>query len=255
MYLWKYWRESRITFAVGLLLVGLLLWGVLKIHVTAPVQIQAARNGPRLNPAQIYLALAGVLTLPLAFLGLRFGSFGVGRDLGEGSGSFLFSRPRTRAFFVWSDWGYGMAQLLLLVIAANLVVELAAHRIAAGSGPIFLGGGPVSMFSIFCVQCVAGLLLTGLMFGLTYFTSVLVKSRGVLLTLGVLVAYLIGKQVVKHYWPDVTLPDLTLSEFSMSRSTIVGFAGGLGLSIALRAALALAFPVAAQVLLQQRDID
>jgi hypothetical protein len=35
----------------------------------------------------------------------------------------------------------------------------------------------------------------------------------------------------------------------------VGFADHLGLSIALRAALALAFPIAAQLLLQQRDID
>jgi D-serine dehydratase len=60
---------------------------------------------------------------------------------------------------------------------------------------------------------------------------------------------------VKHYWPDITLPDLTLSEFSMSHSMIVGFARNLGLSIALRTALALAFPVAAQLLLQQRDID
>ena len=33
MYLWKYWRESRITFAVGMVLVGLLLWAVLKIPV------------------------------------------------------------------------------------------------------------------------------------------------------------------------------------------------------------------------------
>jgi hypothetical protein len=262
MYLWKYWRESRITFAVGLALVGLLLWSLLKLPVGYPGRgvVGYSQNGVALNPAQpippqIYLVITSILTLPLAFLGLRFGSFGVGRDLGEGSGSFLFSRPRKRAFFVWSDWTYGMAQLLLLVLAANAVLAFGYYRIAPESGPALISGEPISMASIFVLHCLAGLLLTGLIFGLTYFISVVVKSRGVLLTVGAIVAYLVVKQVVKHYWPDITLPDLTLSEFSMSHSMIVGFARNLGLSIALRTALALAFPVAAQLLLQQRDID
>jgi len=111
------------------------------------------------------------------------------------------------------------------------------------------------MLSIFSVDCVAGLLLAGLIFGLTYFASVLVKSRGVLLTLGVVATYLIGKQVVKYYWPGVNLPELTLSEFSVTHAMIISFAGGLGWSIALRAALVMAFPVAAQILVQRRDVD
>jgi hypothetical protein len=191
---------------------------------------------------------------------LKFGSFGVGRDLGEGSGSFLFSRPRSRAFFVWNDWGYGMAQLLLLVLAANAVLALAIHRVAPGSGPILLAGQPVSMLSIFCLHCTAGLLLIGLLFGFTYFASVLSRGHGVVLTIGVLVVYLVAKPVVKHYWPSITLPDLSLTEFSMTESSLFGgmatrFADHLGLAIALRSALALAFPFAAQLLLQQRDVD
>jgi hypothetical protein len=210
MYLWKYWRESRITFAVGIALAGLLLWGMLKLPVGYPGPATGyMQNGVKLNPAQplaaqIYLVMASILTLPLAFLGLRYGSLGVGSNLGEGSGSFLFSRPRTRAFFVWSDWGYGMAQLLLLVLAENLVLAFGFHRIEAGSDIAIVAGAPVSMLFIFCLHCLVGLLLTGLMFGLTYFTSVLVKSRGVLLSIGVIVAYTIAKPVVKHYWPGGT---------------------------------------------------
>ena len=67
-------------------------------------------------------------------------------------------------------------------------------------------------------------------------------------------AYLIAKGVAAHYWPDTPLPDLLLPEFSTSDSTIAGFAQNLGLSIALRTALALAFPFAAQKLMQLRDI-
>ena len=251
MYLWKYWRESRITFGVGMALVGLLFWAVLKIPVGSLVR----DNTGQFNPAQIYLIIASILILPLAFLGLAFGSFGVGRDLGEGSGSFVFSRPRTREFFVWSDWACGMGQLLLLVLTANSVLALAIHRAAPDSGPILLDDGPVSMLSVFCLHCASGLLLAGLVFGLTYFMSVLVKSRGVLLAIGVLILYVLAQAVVKHYWPAITLPDLTLTEFTMSPTGGASFANHLGIDITLRSAVALAFPVAALFLLQQRDID
>jgi hypothetical protein len=252
MYLWKYWRESRITFAVGMALIGLMLWEVLKIHVGTVMQ--DPNGGGQIRDNQIYLLLAAGLTLPFAFFALKFGSFGVGRDLGEGSGSFLFSRPRSRAFFVWTDWGFGMAQLLLLVLAANGVLALAAYRIAGGGGPISVGGKPVPMACIFVLHCIAGLLLIGLLLGLTYFSSVLAKNRGVLLALGVVLAFYIAKAVLKYKW-SITLPDLTLTEFSMTPQGPPGFAKNLGLEIALRTAVALAFPFAAQLLLQQRDVD
>jgi len=251
MYLWKYWRESRITFVAGMVLVGLLLWAVLKI----PLGALAGGNRDPGSPAEIYLFVAAILTFPLAFLGWQFGTFGVGHDLSWGSGSFLFSRPRSRAFFVWSDWGFGMAQLLSLVIAANAVLALAVYRVASGSGPILLAGEPVSMFSIFCLHCMAGLLFIGLLFGLTYFCSILVKRRGLVLSIGVVLAYLIAKSVVKYKWPSITLPDLTLTEFSMTPDGPPAFADHLAIAIALRAAVALAFPVAAQMLLQTRDIE
>src|ERR1035441_6636338 len=191
MYLWKYWRESRITFAVGLALVGLMLWAVLKIHMGAVMQ--DPNGAGQVSDNQIYLLIAAPLTLPFAFFALKFGSFGVGRDLGEGGGSFLFSRPHSRAFFVWNDWGYGMAQLLLIVLAANAVLALAVYRIAGGGGPISVGGVPVPMASIFVLHCVAGLLLIGLLLGLTYFSSVLAKNRGVLMALGIVLAYYIAR--------------------------------------------------------------
>ena len=111
------------------------------------------------------------------------------------------------------------------------------------------------MASILLLHCVAGLLLVGSMFGLTYLCQVLTRGRGALLAIGVVLVYLIAKAVVKYKWPSITLPDLTLTEFSMTPQGPPGFAKNLGLEIALRAAVALAFPFAAQILLQQRDVD
>jgi hypothetical protein len=111
------------------------------------------------------------------------------------------------------------------------------------------------MASILLLHCVAGLLLVGSMFGLTYLCQVLTRGRGALLAIGVVLVYLIAKAVVKYKWPSITLPDLTLTEFTGNPVAGVSFADRLGLAIGLRSAVALLFPVAAQLLLQQRDID
>jgi hypothetical protein len=72
---------------------------------------------------------------------------------------------------------------------------------------------------------------------------------------GVIVAYEIAGSVVNHYWPTITLPNLTLSGFSVSHAMIIHYADHLGLELAVRWAVVLAFPIAAQLLLQQRDVE
>jgi hypothetical protein len=247
MYLWKYWRESRVTFAVSLLLVGLMLWIVLKMVL--PPRGQALQT-----TADISLLAGSLLVVPFSFLAWRFGSFGVGRDLGERSGSYLFTRPRRRAFFVWNDWGFGMAQLLAVVVAAYAVIAFGIYR-ATTDHVVHIAGGAVSMYSIFGLHIVAAMLLTGLIFGLTYLCSVLIRSRGLMLSVGVLLTYSIVKAVIEYRWPGVKLPGLTLTEFNQNPTGNIAFASNLGLSIALRAGVALLFPIAAQWLLQTRDID
>jgi hypothetical protein len=137
------------------------------------------------------------------------------------------------------------------------VLALAIHRIAPDTAVILMSRRPVSMLAIFCLHCTSGLLLAGLIFGLTYFSSVLARRHGVQVAIGAVLTFDIARLVVEHYWPRIVLPGFTLSEFSFTRSPTMpaGFADHLVLAIALRTALALAFPVAAQLLLQQRDID
>jgi len=245
-YLWKYWRESRITFAVGMAMVGLMLWAVLKMTF-------GGRDQALQTTADISLLAGGLLVAPFSFLAWRFGSFGVGRDLGERSGSYLFTRPRSRAFFVWNDWCFGMAQMLVVVIAAYLVLAFGIYR-ATQDHTVRIAGETVSMYLIFGLHIVAGALITGLIFGLTYLCSVLIKSRGLMLSVGILLAYLIAKAVIEYRW-HVNLPGLTLSEFKQTPNGPIAFAPNLGLSIALRSGIAVLFPIAAQLLLQTRDID
>src|SRR5271170_583537 len=140
MYLWKYWRETRITFGVSLTVIALMLLVVLKGHAV----VTTSGGGPTIDRLpQLLVVLLIVQSVPLGFLGWILGSFGVGRDLGEGSGSFIFTRPRSRASFVWRDWGFGMAELLIVTVLLNLVIGLQLSQIfvAGGAGAVLVGPG------------------------------------------------------------------------------------------------------------------
>src|SRR5580698_10048841 len=103
MYLWKYWRESRIVFGVSMACLALLAFGlfrgVVRIETNDPNFVTA---GPR-GLMNVISAIPNLLAFPFAFLAWLMGSFGVGRDLGEGSGSYIFTRPRRRSWFLWHD--------------------------------------------------------------------------------------------------------------------------------------------------------
>src|SRR5271170_6550465 len=110
MYLWKYWRESRVLFSICI--AGIALMFLLGLKVQPGVAQSDPRSG---DPFSVILIFSVLLqAFPLCFVAWLLGSFGVGKDFGEGSGSYIFSRPRSCAFFVWHDWGYGMAELLAI---------------------------------------------------------------------------------------------------------------------------------------------
>jgi len=190
------------------------------------------------------------------------GSHGVGRDLGERAGSYLFTRARSRASFVWRDWAFGAAQIFVVVVLLNLVVALELRRLlASGQSSIpatfIWAGRSVTIGFAVGLNIVAIYLAAALVFGLTYLCTILLKSwKGLMLAVGSLVAYGIGGAVAHHYWPQVNLPNVVATIYPHPRATAedIGFADHLGLSLALRAAVVLVFPIAAQLVLEKADL-
>ena len=257
MYLWKYWRETRIVFVASMVCLAGMFFLVWKQNGSMMIE-------PRPSFEGISAVLPGALVLeaiPVIFLAWIYGSCGVGRDLGERSGSYLFSKPVSRAFFVWRDWGFGLAQLLVIVIGVNMVVGFELFRLLVSfgdpyHGSFLLSGRPVPLAAIVSLNCLAAFLLAALVLGLTYFSTVLIRSaKGVMLGAGVLVAYIVVKEVIAHYWPGITLPNLIPTEFAQTPQRTTGFADNLGVFLAIRALVVLLFPVAALFLLQKRDIE
>jgi hypothetical protein len=255
MYLWKYWRESRIVFGAGLVLIAGLFAAVLHGHqfvFTGNSNSDAARQVTGLVVVFFYLQI-----LPLGFFAWLLGSFGIGRDMGEGAGSFIFSRPRRRAYFLWADWIFGFMQVAVFVILGNVAIGLLIHRLllamgAPEGGSVLLLGasGRLPLLPAMLLSATGGMLIAGLIFSVTYSSTVVVRhARGVILSLGLFVGYLVLGAIVHHYWEAIRFPSLVLQAFNAR-----GVNESVGWEIAARSVLILLFPVAAQISLDRRDL-
>jgi hypothetical protein len=263
MYMWKYWRETRLVFGISLFVVSLLFGQFLKSNLLG----DNLASHPRESIAHLFdlPTLPFFQAAPIAFLSWIMGSFGVGCTLGEMGGSYLFSRPRGRGYFVWRDWGFGMAQLLLVIILLNLVFGFQIHHwiVSAGDrfhGSLVLLGRPVTLSTLVCMNTVAESLFAGLVFGLTYFSTIVVKSvRGIILGAGVPLGYVALNMAVGSFWPSIHLPSLLLAVHQQFISSLPPATGHADISFAVSAAtrfvVLLIFPIAALILLQKRDIE
>jgi hypothetical protein len=246
MYLWKYWRESRITFGVGVLALGLLLAISLRGHFVL------ASTNPREtvpNPINPILFLSAA---PLAIFAWFMGSFGVGRNLGEGAGAYLLTRPRRRSWFVWRDWAFGLALIAVLVI----LYDLFEAKLLPGSIKLRDLPEKVSLTHLLALNDVILFLFCGLIFGVVYLLTIVLKNAlGTLAAGGLLAGYVILGGVIHHYY-DLQLPYLMLRGYVSSPVTgaVVGIADHIGISVAIRTAVLLLFPIAAQLILERSDI-
>jgi hypothetical protein len=255
MYLWKCWRDTRVVLAASLLCIGALFVFVMRQN------LELDHHAPFEKLSTVFPFLITMQAIPVGFVAWLLGFFGVGRDLGDRSGSYVFTRPKSRAYFVWCDWGVGMALLLPIVALLTLIFGVLLRRIIVTlgdplHGSVVLAGKPVTLAFIVFLNFGAAFLLAGLVFSLTYFSTVLVKNaKGIIYSAGVLVAYIFIEQVVPHYWPAIHLPNLVLPEFVQSNGLVTGLSDHLGLSVAIRAAIILLFPFATQFVLQRTDVD
>lgn len=259
MYLLKQSRESRIISAIALLALALLLL----LAVKGSIEIRSAHPHQPDNPSQlgeIFVPFFYIEAALIAFWGWLAAGIGVGKNLGEESGSFLFTRPRRRGWFLWSDWGFAIAQIAAIVLLTNLIVGIFMTRVlnlmhSPGMVQLAADSQPIPLVTIMLLISIGVLLFAGLIYGLTYLCTIILKrSAGVMLAAGVLVAYAIFRGLMGHYYPTVHLPDLILSLFNMDRHSIYGLSDHLAFGYAARAVLMLLFPLAAQVILDRSEI-
>jgi hypothetical protein len=255
MYFWKYWRDTRRGVFVYVILFTLFMavWFHLMVRANRTHEV----GGDATGFWQISIGMIfGLNYLCGLVMGFCIGCSSAGADIGSGSGDFLFTRPRSRKFFVWAGWSAGMLELLGLLIFTALLIILGSSLVA---GPIWRQ--PREAFQFFVTAQFADLplfgvsiiLTTAIIFGLTYFFSILFRSsqRGVVWSLAIFFGYSIVGSLLKFY-AGISLPSLTFTNFSFQ--TGLPWYQAPEIHAAGWALVALACPLAAQLVLDRVDV-
>lgn len=120
MYLWKCWRDTRIRF-IFILTSMLVIWVLYLL-------LQIRRSGHPLAVVlywQDFTATAWTF-LPHCLLAMGLAILGPGEEFAQGTADFLFTRPRSRRYFVWASWAIGAVQILFIVSVYVLAAFLGA---------------------------------------------------------------------------------------------------------------------------------
>ena len=172
------------------------------------------------------------------------GASGPGEEFKERTADFLLVRPRRRSYWVWTGWSVGVLELSAMAFLAvattfGTMTYLTGHvqtwRPLATAVPLALGGAVA--------------------YGLTYFMTVVARNgqQGLSYGFGIFFINLLLPAAASYY-SNVNLPSIfefTLGACRWVAGTSRVFPTG---SLVLWIAVALAFPFAAQLLLERAEV-
>lgn len=241
MYFWKCWRDTRVSFYVFLL-----------IDVTSAAFLCAHVSQIDLPPKELFAGACVILVLAsgalLSLSGISFGATGIGEEFAHKTASFLLTKPRSIRYFVWTAWATNAVQFLALTVSMMLV-----------AAAVLSWRYHVQLTGRLLIAVLPGLVMTFLLFGVTYLLSVLHKNgrNGFLSTLGVVIVFPIVCLTVEYHW-HIHLPSPTdmypiglIELFSHPElaSTLPHFWPLIGWSL-----VALACPFIAQLVLERYEL-
>jgi ABC-type transport system involved in multi-copper enzyme maturation permease subunit len=259
MYFWKYWCDTRrgVYIYLGLLIFFAVVWVASMYGYNRVGHIHG-------DPANLWMMELGV-AFALSYLcalvmGFATGSNSVGSDIGKGTGDFLLTRPRSRRYFVWAGWVAGIVELLGLIIfttvfvfALNVWAIGPVWRQVSSAGHFAIGDKGQSAILDLPLMFAMVVLTAAVIYGLTYFMGVLLRGgqRGVIWSVALMFGYSIIGSLLKQF-AGVNLPSLSLAD--MAPHPVQHWYLEPRIQITGWSVLALAFPFAAQVVLERSDI-
>jgi ABC-type transport system involved in multi-copper enzyme maturation permease subunit len=251
MYAWKCWRETRARFFACLILIlvgiafvdGSSLANEPRGWLGKPFSNMYAQESMFLIP--ITLAIVAGITFACACL---LGATGSGGEVDAGTAEYLWTRPRQRSVLSWTHWGICVAELAALVfITMALQVEFLAIVAGGSEARVLLLATPVFVFAALPILGVV-LLMTAVRRS---------ANGGLIFGAGIALGYVFFAVMLQIYW-GVSLPGLStalaawLTNFAISPASVsVAFPWGAALRVAV---LAIAFPLAAQSVLERAEV-
>jgi hypothetical protein len=241
MYTWKCWRDTRSRFIISLIIVAVVCFAFAAI---------SARQGSLIlgpNGRQVEaLGMQGILCLIMLIAALTLGGKTIGNEFKEQTSGFLLTRPRRRRYWVWTCWAVGVCEL-------SGVVLFGVAGSFAGLSFLF---GHVYTWRWFATSL---FMLVGAVavYSLAYFLTVLARSGEPGVTGGVIFV-IIDTMLLPSaflFWHVRTFLSVSVLNLMMAGgewATSHNMTFPLG-KLLLWTLFALAFPLAAQLLLERAE--
>ncbi len=246
MNVWRCWRTTRWVIAIYLLLLGYAVWRAIE---DGPAEIVGV-----FSKETVVWIHVSIISKFIAVTAWILGALSIGRELADNSGAFLLTRPRSRAYFIWSETGLALAELLGIIALTvglyfaaihfqlfNLII--ARHGIAVPTPPMKATAAPLILLCAF--------LYAGLVYSVTYFMTTLVRRNtiGLISAVGIFALYdWIGKKTAGLF----DLPNWMLDPFAETFQ--YQLAPHLGASIAIRIGVILLLTYVSQFVLERAEI-
>lgn len=205
MYLWKCWRDTRSTFLIVVgAIVACAAFGLF-VQYDPAGWIAAKAEWPRTLWRSTAQAMMLTMIGAMPIVGFVLGAMGVGTEFEKRSADFLLTRPRSRRHLLWTSWGVGAAQMIVLVTLSVTVNWIARYQYP---------GGPLRT-----VRGLLGMWLVALtIYSVTYLMTTLARNSrsGVGLAVLVFCAYT-GLYTWLKLWYNLEIPFVFQLTFSSGR--------------------------------------
>jgi hypothetical protein len=225
MYLWKCWRDTR-TFFLTFLVVAV-----------GAMPVMALGNNVMRDVAMD--AVSGVFGLIMMVVALGLGALGAAHGFAEQATHFLFTKPRSRLYFVWVGSLVGGMEVLTIAAVSVIAswVTLALYGMRPFSAPLF---GSIQERNM------VEMLLYGLFaYALTYSLTAILRNglKGLGASMGILTGINVFGILMRVRWNvHVPVPVEKIGSLPLVASYIVWMA------------VALLFVYAAQIAMQRAEI-
>jgi hypothetical protein len=245
MYIRKCWRETAVYFFFCLALSLSLTLLTMKDH--------GPNSAPSGNAMLAILEAWRELGFPTGLLVCVLGFRNIGTNISKGLGDFLLTRPRSRAYFVWAGWASGIAEVVCIVISMILLVVAILYQ---ENGPFWRSLSTNVMIDQQAMTVDVSLLVASVLifavvaYSATYFVEVLTRGRSSILVLCLLFLY--NSFTRRPGWIHSHLPSLLVRPYY---AVIPEHLHSVEIYALIAWTLcALAFPIAAQIVIEHFDV-
>ena len=231
MYLWKCWRDTRWFFLVFLAIAALPM----------PMAAFASRFGTAIRDAGP-LGFQNTFTMVVTAVAYALATICAIQEFTDKTAHFLFTKPRSRAYFVWVSFVVGFMELLA-VGAVNLLVgwRLLAHY----SVSAFSDAGPQRWNLVSPQNFIKTAVYACFAYALTFALAVIFRNglKGLGASLGLLAGIVGVQAALQMRWKiDLPIPPQQIGHLPLALSECAWIV------------LALLFVLAAQLVVERAEI-